>query len=91
MAINVEGDWIAFTFSNKPSRHAQLALVALNTELEAGAIVQSLAMKHTAAAVKLIRSQLEDMNEPPDNALVGAVALLVIIEVMLSVFVIAAT
>ena len=38
-------------------------------------------IKHTGAAVKLVRSKLRDMSEVPDDTLVGAVALLVIIEV----------
>ena len=73
-----------FTFTDTACRHAQIALIALNAELEFNAPVHVLTMKHTATAIKLIRARLllQGTTETPNDLMVGAVALLVIIESM---------
>ena len=62
-------------------RHAQLALVALTMELDSYGLGSHMTVKHTAAAVKVLRQRVQNASGIPENSLVGAVALLLIIEV----------
>lgn len=83
MAINVEGDWLTFTLSDEATSHAQLALVALTMELELNGSASFVTTKHSSAAVRLIRQKLQRSSGLPEDSLVGAVALLAIVEVSL--------
>ena len=72
-----------FTFSDDASSFAQLALIALNNELDTGVSHQPMTTKYTTAALRLVRKKLVGMTELPSDFLVGSVALLLIIEVIL--------
>jgi hypothetical protein len=81
IAINVDGDWLAFVMSDPVTIHAQLALISLTMDIDSTS--NKPFIHHTSAALKLIRKKL-DANSEPDDQLIGAVASLLIAEVCLA-------
>ena len=81
IAINVEHNWLAFTMSNPVTAHAQLALVALTMKLRFSKAGSGTTADHSSIAVQIVRRRLLDLHGLPDDSLVGAVALLTIVEV----------
>jgi hypothetical protein len=78
LAINLEGNWLAFTLTDATVTHAQLALTALS--LDATSPDKASYLKHSSASMRLIRDKLSNNTEPNDT-IMGAVALLLIAEV----------
>ena len=60
---------------------AQLALVALTMDLDLYGISSAATVKHSSAAVRTMRTRLQSLSELPDDSLIGAAALLTIVEV----------
>ncbi|KAK5174119.1 uncharacterized protein LTR77_001199 [Saxophila tyrrhenica] len=78
LAINVEGGWLAFTLSDEAVTHAQLALTSLTLDVDSSGKTSYL--KHSSASMQLIRGRLSNNAGQFDDAVVGAVALLLIAE-----------
>ena len=83
VAINFESDWLDFVLSNNATSHALLALVALSFDAEVKTLYCFRSNRHSAAAVELVRRQLNKGSSVPDDTIVCAVALLTVSEVSL--------
>ena len=75
---------MAFILADEATAHAQLALVALTKEIDLQGSTSFLTARHVASAVGLLRSKLDINPDWPEDALVGATALLTIVEVSLA-------
>lgn len=82
LAINVEGEWLAFAMSDSALTHAQLGLIALTLDIDSSN--NQAYVYHTNAALRLIRKKIEHAPSKPDDQLIGAVATLLIAEVQTS-------
>lgn len=67
--------------SDAVTGHAQLALIALTMDLQYYGFASTTAAKHCALAVQILRMRVQDLNELPGGSIIGAAALLTIIEV----------
>lgn len=86
VAIDFEGNWLAFVLSNVATSHALLTLVALKYEAETREESPPLSSRHAAAAVRHLRQEIDSCPAVPDDAVVCAVALMTVTEVRLSLY-----
>ena len=70
--------------SDMATAHAQLALVALNMELDSRMPQPLYSLRHTAASIRLVRAALENKSRSLEDTVAGAIALLTIVEVSTS-------
>ena len=72
---------MSFALSDEATAHSLLALVALTKELDLPGSAPSSAAQHASGAIHVLRSRLESNPSLPEDALVGATAVLTIVEV----------